>query len=112
MWSQLLADERIRQQGVAALASQVAELSLDSLVRAVGDATRGMSVHEARGYVRGRSSAEIRRLAQTMVARRPQTDVSWTEHVCRQATDRAVSLVLRRLNQLGAFERHPRRQAA
>ena len=80
---------------IEALARQVAELSLESATALVTGKMDGMSLSEARGYVRARATRIVRRQTRIAIIGHPQALSCWSEPIVRQATEKLVPLVLR-----------------
>lgn len=112
MLRQFFAAARSRRSALDALVKQVAEASVESVVRLVGDRTAGMSPCEARGYVRARSSVEIRRQVRVALSHRPTGEQQWESLITARAAEAAPALVLRRLAAAKAPARSSQRRAA
>ena len=97
-----------RRRILDALVRRVAEGSVEAICQLIGDRTRSMSVCEARGYVRARAAAEIRRQAKLAFSQQPGVDAAWAPLVILRATERAAPLALRQL----AAERAAQRDAS
>ena len=81
---------------IDALSRQVAELSVEAVCLHVGEQVQSMSFSEARGYVRARAAAIVRRHARLAILRHPGGDLAWAETVARTAIERIVPSVLRK----------------
>lgn len=112
MFGQFFAAARSRRVALDALVKQVAEASVESVMRLIGDRTAGMSPCEARGYVRARSSVEIRRQVKAVLSQRPAGEQQWESLVIARAAEAAAALVLRRLATVSTPARSSKRRAA
>jgi hypothetical protein len=90
----ILGSRRRLMDGVVRL---VAEQSAAAVCRIVGDRVSGMSLCEARGYIRARAGLEIRRQTRAALSRELNADADWQNAVVTRATERAVALVMRQL---------------
>jgi hypothetical protein len=86
-----------RRRVLDSLVRRIAESSVEAICQLIGDRTRSMSVCEARGYVRARAAAEIRRQARLAFSQQPGVDAAWEPLVILRATERAAPLALRQL---------------
>ncbi len=80
---------------IEALARQVAEGCVEDVTRLVAGRVEDMTLSEARGYVRARSAAIVRRHTRLAIVRHPQAAQAWTSGVVRAATERIIPQVLR-----------------
>jgi hypothetical protein len=112
MLRQFFAAARSRRLALDSLVKQVAEASVESVARLVGDRVAGMSPCEARGYVRARSSVEIRRQVKAALSHRPVGERQWESLVISRAVEAAPALVLRRLAAMKTPTRSSQRRAA
>lgn len=96
---------------IEALARQVAEVSLDEVACLVASRIEEMTLSEARGYVRARSAAVVRRQTRLAVNRHPQATVEWQTAIVRAATDKIIPQVLRKVG-VGVPRLSPQRLAA
>ena len=78
------------------LVRQIAEQSLAEVCQLVEGRMAGMTLAEARGYVRARATQIVLRESRIAIAK--STDVEFAEMatVARQATERLISQVIRR----------------
>ena len=86
-----------RRRMLDALVLRIAESGVDAICQLVQERVQPMGLCEARGYVRARSAAEIRRQARLAFAQQPGVDLAWEPLVVLRATERAASLALRQL---------------
>ena len=77
------------------LVRQVVESSLPGVLQRVADHTDGMSLSEARGYVRARAAQVVKRQTRLAIMGQPEAQDSWKASIVRQATERLVPHVLR-----------------
>ena len=80
---------------VEAFARQVADESVQDVAQLVANQMEGMTLSEARGYVRARSAQIVRRQTRLAVNRHPNATPDWSASIVRTATERLVPLVLR-----------------
>ena len=85
-----------RQRRIDSLARHVAEQSIDCVVRLVDGNVRSMNLCEARGYIRARATAELRRTARVVLTRIPEADADWELDIVACAADRVAPMALRR----------------
>ena len=80
------------------LVRQIAEQSLSEVCQLVEGRMAGMTLAEARGYVRARATQIVMRESRIAIAK--STDVEYAEMatVARQATERLISQVIRRMH--------------
>ena len=80
------------------LVRQIAEQSLAEVCQLVEGRMAGMTLAEARGYVRARATQIVMRESRIAIAK--STDVEYAEMatVARQATERLISQVIRRMH--------------
>ena len=90
----ILGSRRRLMDGVVRL---VAEQSVATVCRVVGTRIAGMSLCEARGYIRARAGLEIRRQTRAALSRELSADAAWENAVVARATERVVALVMRQL---------------
>jgi hypothetical protein len=90
----ILGSRRRLMDGVVRL---VAEQSAAAVSRVVAGRIHGMSLCEARGYVRARAGVEVRRQTRTALCREVNSDAAWKNAVAARATERVVALVMRQL---------------
>lgn len=102
-----------RRRTIDELVRRVTEASVAPVCRLVAHRILGMSVCEARGYVRARAAAEIRRQARLAFTSQPGVDRSWEPLVIFRVTERVGQLALRQLtaSRMQQIET-PRRRAA
>ena len=81
---------------IEALAQQIVEQSLEDSVRRVADHLEGMSLSEARGYVRARAAQVVRKHTQVAINRQPKAMAAWSHSITTLATERIIPLVLRK----------------
>lgn len=86
-----------RRRMLDALVLRIAESSVEAICQLVAERVQPMGLCEARGYVRARSAAEIRRQARLAFSQQPGVDLAWEPLVVLRATERAASLALRQL---------------
>ncbi len=96
---------------IEALARQIVDLSVEEISRLVAHQTDRMSLAEARGYVRARSSVLVRCKSWQIIARHPDASPLWNDAIVRRATELVVPLVLRRVG-TGLPQSLPNRLAA
>ena len=87
-----------RRRTLDALVLRIAESSVEAICQLVSERIQMMSVCEARGYVRARAAAEIRRQARLAFAQQPGVDPAWEPLVVLRATERAAPLALRQVS--------------
>jgi hypothetical protein len=75
----------------------VAEQSAAAVGRVVASRVQGMTLCEARGYIRARAGVEIRRQTRAALGREVNSDAAWENAVTARATERVVALVMRQL---------------
>ena len=80
---------------VEAFARQVVDESVEDVAQLVANQMEGMTLSEARGYVRARSAQIVRRQTRLAVNRHPDAAPDWSASIVRTATERLVPLVLR-----------------
>ncbi len=80
---------------IEALARQVVDESVENVAQLVANHMEAMTLSEARGYVRARSTQIVRRQTRLAISRHPYAAHGWSASIIRAATDRLVSLVLR-----------------
>ena len=80
-----------------AIARQVADACLPAVCRLVAQTVAAMGPCEARGYIRGRSSREIRRTVRAALSRLPGAHPTWEAAITARAADRLPPLVMRQL---------------
>jgi hypothetical protein len=90
----ILGSRRRLMDGVVRL---VAEQSAAAVSRVVAGRIHGMSLCEARGYIRARAGVEIRRQTRAAISREVNSDMAWENAVAARATERVVALVMRQL---------------
>jgi hypothetical protein len=78
-----------------ALVRHVAEASVEAVCGLVAPQINSMTVSEARGYIRGRASAIVRRQAQLACRQMAGIDPAWQGQVAHHAIDRLMPHVLR-----------------
>jgi hypothetical protein len=78
-----------------ALVRQVVEASLQDVARLVARRVEDMTLSEARGFVRARSAAVVRRQARIVLSRLPQARAEWHASIVHLATERIIPQVLR-----------------
>jgi len=77
------------------LVRQVAEASLEGVLDRIAQRTEGMTISEARGYVRARAAQIVRQQANLAIARHEVADATWKRVIVRAATERLVPQSLR-----------------
>lgn len=80
---------------IETLARQVAEACVADITPLVAGGVEDMSLSEARGYVRARSAAIVRRHTRLAICRSPQAVQDWSPGIVRSATEQIIPLVLR-----------------
>ena len=80
---------------VEAFARQVVDESVADVAQLVAKQMEGMTLSEARGYVRARSAQIVRRQTRLAIHRHPHAAPDWSASIVRTATERLVPLVLR-----------------
>jgi hypothetical protein len=108
--SQILAARRRR--ALEALVMQVVELSAAAVCDLVADRLEGMSVCEARGYIRARAGREIRRQTRAAFTRQPGLNIGWELLVVLRASEKVGPVVLRQLSASRTQQREGIRRAA
>jgi hypothetical protein len=86
-----------RRRAIETLVRQVADASVEGVLRIARDRMAGMSPCEARGYLRGRAGAEIRRQARRAFARELGVQPVWQVEVIGRAAELVPALALRRM---------------
>jgi hypothetical protein len=86
-----------RERSQDALARQIAELSIDDVCAAVSQSLWGMSLCEARGYIRARSLPAVRQHSALVLGRLSDVPAAWEPAIVVKAADRVAPLALRRL---------------
>jgi hypothetical protein len=79
------------------LVRQIAEQSLAEVCHQVEGRLHGMSLAEARGYIRARASQIVMREARLAIANSCDVEFTAMADVVRQATERLVPQVIRRM---------------
>ncbi len=82
-------------EAIDAVVRQVAEQSLESVCKQVEDCVDGMTLPEARGYVRARAAKIVRRQARQVISRQPAAIQELKDMVVQAATERILPAVLR-----------------
>jgi hypothetical protein len=77
------------------IARQVVDESVEGVAQLVAERMEGMTLSEARGYVRARSTQIVRRQTQLAIHRHSSAVPDWSASIIRVATERLVPLVLR-----------------
>ena len=80
---------------VEAFARHVVDESVEEVAQLVANQMEGMTLSEARGYVRARSAQIVLRQTCLAVNRHPNAAPDWSASIVRTATERLVPLVLR-----------------
>lgn len=80
------------------LVRQVAEQSLAEVCHLVEGRLQGMSLAEARGYIRARASQIVMREARLAIANSHDVEFDAMADVVRQATERLIPQVVRKLH--------------
>lgn len=80
---------------VNAIARQVVDESVEDVAQLVTSRMDGMTLSEARGFVRARSAQIVRRQTRLAINRNPSAESDWNALIIRSATERLVPLVLR-----------------
>ena len=78
-----------------AFVRQVADESVADVAQLVANHMEGMTLSEARGYVRARSAQIVRRRTRLAINRNPNAAPNWSALIVRRATERLVPFVLR-----------------
>ena len=94
LFLRILGSRRRLMDGVVRL---VAEQSVAAVCRVVSSRISGMSMCEARGYIRARAGLEIRRQSRLALSRELGADADWENAVVARATERVVAQVMRQL---------------
>lgn len=81
---------------IEVLAIEVAERCQTAVQTRLGRQTSNMKPSEARGYVRARATAVVRRETSAMFSDRRELPSGLREELFRQATEQVVTLVCRR----------------
>jgi len=81
---------------IDAIAKQVAEVSLAEVCTQISGKVEGMSISEARGYIRARAAKTVRQNAETVVTSLAAMDETSFQLVVRAATERIIPQALRR----------------
>jgi len=77
------------------IARLVVEESVQDIAQLVANNMEGMSLSEARGYVRARSAQIVRKQTRLALRRYSQAKPNWSATIAQSATERLVPLVLR-----------------
>ena len=77
------------------IARQVVDECVKDVAQLVADHMEGMTLSEARGYVRARSAQIVRKQTRLAVNRHLNATAEWSASIVRSATERLVPLVLR-----------------
>ena len=85
-----------RERRLEAVARLVAEQSVDAVVAVVSDRIAGMSLCEARGYIRARATAELRRRTRLSLRSIPESEDAWVAEIVARSSDRLGPIALRR----------------
>jgi hypothetical protein len=93
---QLLAVRRRRV--LDSLVAHVVESCVPAVIDLVSGRLKGMTLCEARGYVRARAGREIRRQARMAFSNQPGVDPSWESLVVLRASEKVAPVVLRQLS--------------
>ena len=93
------------------LVRQVADASLEGVLDRIACRTEGLTISEARGYVRARASQVVRRHAILAAASHEIPDSTWLSFIVRAATERLVPQALRHAD-VGVPRRPLRHSAA
>jgi hypothetical protein len=80
------------------LVRQIAEQSLAEVCQRVEGRLHGMSLAEARGYIRARASQIVMHEARLAIANSPDVEFTAMADVVRQATERLIPQVIRKLH--------------
>lgn len=94
--SQLLAVRRRRM--LDSLVAHVVESCVPAVVELVAQRLQGMTLCEARGYVRARASREIRRQTRIAFANHPNINAGWESLVVMRASEKVAPVVLRQIS--------------
>lgn len=78
------------------MARQIAERSIAEVCERVAGHTTGMSVSEARGYVRARATQIVLRETRIAIANSIDVELSEMANVARLATERLIPQVIRK----------------
>ncbi len=100
-----------RRANLEPLVRQVIEQCLADVCNLVQGRLQSMSLSEARGYVRARSTQIVLQQARLAIANSPEVDYSQLAKVSRQVSELLVVQVLRR-TKTGGARIHTFRQAA
>jgi hypothetical protein len=94
--SQLLAVRRRRL--LDSLVAHVVESCVRAVIELVAERLKGMTLCEARGYVRARAGREIRRQARMAFANQPGANAGWESLVVMRASEKVAPVVLRQIS--------------
>jgi hypothetical protein len=94
------------QNSAEPLVRQIAEQSLAEVCHQVEGRLQGMSLAEARGYIRARASQIVMREARLAIANSRDVEFTSMADIVRQATERLIPQVIRKMHV--ATQRAPR----
>jgi hypothetical protein len=94
--SQLLVVRRRRM--LDGLVTRIVELSAPAVCALVADRLVGMTLCEARGYIRARSGREIRRQVRLAFSQQSGINAAWEPLVVLRAAEKVTPAVLRQLS--------------
>lgn len=96
----LLGQSRLNQSrsNVEPLVRQIAEQSLAEVCQVVEGRLAGMSVAEARGYVRARATQIVMHEAHLAIAKSTNVEFSSMADIVRQSTERLIPQVIRKMH--------------
>jgi hypothetical protein len=107
--SQLLAVRRRRL--LDSLVAHVVESCVPAVIELVAERLNGMTLCEARGYVRARAGREIRRQARMAFASQPCVNAGWQSLVILRASEKVGPAVLRQISATAGRQAAARRAA-
>lgn len=101
-----------RRRTIDALVLRVAESSAVAVAQLVANRLAGMSVCEARGYIRARAGLEIRRQARLAFSSQSGMNSTWEPLVVLRASEKVAPVVLRQLSAARGGQAQGLRRAA
>jgi hypothetical protein len=107
--SQLLAVRRRRR--LDSLVAHVVESCVPAVIELVAERLKGMTLCEARGYVRARAGREIRRQTRVAFANQPAVHAGWQSLVVLRASEKVAPVVLRQISAMESRQATVRRAA-
>lgn len=108
--SHLLAVRRRRM--LDSLVAHVVESCAPAVIELVAERLRGMTLCEARGYVRARAGREIRRQTRMAFANQPGMNAGWEPLVVLRASEKVAPVVLRQLSAMQSRQAPDMRRVA